>query len=176
MKFAAIALMALVMFSADAEAKRGGKRRGITAKCGIPASEAEDAIKGGFFLQQKLQGDADNAWPIKVGGKVWNADNTEDYSAQLYADNACGGAADGDVIALREGKWWRNRTSLRGKWGLGDETQVSLLDQTDKSLALLNLAGDVVACCPITDIVDNSVEVEGQVRGRKLLDDMFDQN
>ena len=51
MKFAAIALMAVVMFSADAEAKKC--RKGVTAKCSIPDSEAEDAIKGGFFLRQR---------------------------------------------------------------------------------------------------------------------------
>ena len=111
--------------------------------------------------------------PIKVSGKVWNGDSAEDYSAQLYADAECGGATDGDAIPLRERNRWRS-TVLSGKWGDGSETQVALTDQTDKSLALLNLAGDVVACCPITDIVDNSEEADDGA-GR-LLDDMFDQN
>ena len=57
MKFAAIALMTVAMFSADAEAKRGGKSShgigGITAKCKFYEDDPENALRGGFFLRQR---------------------------------------------------------------------------------------------------------------------------
>ena len=111
--------------------------------------------------------------PIKVSGKVWNAEKGEDYSAQLFGDAECGGAADGDAIAIKERRGWKKSTVLKGKIGDGSETQVLLTDQTDKSIALVNEAGDTVACCPITDIVDHSADDEDATR---LLEAMFDQN
>ena len=175
MKFAAIALLAVVMLSADAEAKRRWKPKGVTAKCSIPDSEEEDAIKGGFFLRQRSCDDDENAKPISLSGKVWNAERGEDFTAQLYGDAECGGAADGDAIGIREGRGkWRS-TALYGKIGDGSETQISLTDQTDKSIALVNLAGDTVTCCPITDIVDHSAE-DTDTDSARLLDAMFDQN
>ena len=74
---------------------------------------------------------------------------------------------------MKERKGWWNSIILKGKIGDGSETQISLADQTDKSIALVNLAGDTVACCPITDIVDHSADDEDATR---LLEAMFDQN
>ena len=130
MKFAAIALMAVAMFAAEAEAGHW-KRKGVTAKCNVPASDVEGAIKGGFWLSQRLQGESENAKPIRVGGKVWKADWRAEYTAQLYADAECGGDggdADGDALELREkrGRW--RSTILKGKIGDGSETQVNLID------------------------------------------------
>ena len=183
MKFATIALMAVAMFSADAEAK---KKRGITAKCNFPEpeedsmvmlgdSEEDDAIKGGLYLAQRKRKDETYKY-IGVNGRIWNGEKGEDYSALLFSDAECGGSADGDEFGLREKRGWKRSTLLRGgKIGEGDETQVLLTDQTDKSIALLNLAGDTVACCPITDIKDHSADAETADPVR-LLEDIFDQN
>ena len=188
MKFATIALMAVAMFTADAEAH---KKRVVTAECLFPKPdvasmvrsqsrlgdyEEDDAIMGGFYLTQKYA-KYDRFKYIDVSGKIWNAEKKMDYSAQLYDHAACGfdasGATGGDVIKLRDRRSWKRSTQiLRGKVGDGGDDQVLLTDWTGKSIALVNDSFVTVACCPISEIVDHSSE-ESEAR---LLEDMFDQN
>ena len=167
MKFATIALMAVAMFAADAEAK---KKRGVTAKCSFPDPEEDDGIKGGFYLSQRTRKDESFKY-IGVGGKIWNGEKGLDYSAQLHGDAECG-AAEGDAIALKEGRGWRRSIALKGRVGDGGDDQVLLTDWTGKSIALVDDSFVTVACRPISEIVDHSSE-ESEAR---LLEDMFDQN
>ena len=91
MKFAALALLAVVLFSDDAEAKRGrGRKRGrggknaVTASCDI-VPDSDDASTGGFKLYQGTGKDG-TVRPISVKGKFTfdPADSEVDWSIAFF--------------------------------------------------------------------------------------------
>ena len=96
MKFATIALMAVVMLTSDVEAHRGDDRRNkaATAKCRIVAGEEEGDVEGMFKLREMKKG-------ISIRGKLFNTPKS-DFSMQLFTDDICSGDADGDAFRMRK--------------------------------------------------------------------------
>ena len=99
MKFAALALLAVVLFSDDVEARRrrrrggGGSRGGsnvVKATCTIVPDDA-DASTGDFKLYQGSKDDV--AKPISLHGSFTFAaeDSEENWSIALYDDDSCAG-------------------------------------------------------------------------------------
>ena len=91
MKFAALALLAVVLFSDDAEARRGrGRKRGrggknaVTATCDI-VPDSDDASTGGFKLYQGTGKDG-TVRPISAKGKFTfdPADSEVDWSIAFF--------------------------------------------------------------------------------------------
>ena len=84
MRFAALALMAVVLFSDDAEARRGRRRRGrgkkgVSAKCTVTAADPLTDVDGYFKLYQKTRRDG-TVKPIHVFGRFENLVDATDYS------------------------------------------------------------------------------------------------
>ena len=84
MRFAALALMAVVLFSDDAEARRGRRRRGrgkkgVSAKCTVTAADPLTDVDGYFKLYQKTKRDG-TVKPIHVFGRFENLVDATDYS------------------------------------------------------------------------------------------------
>ena len=100
MKFAALALLAAVLFSDEAEARlrggrrgRGGKKNAVKAECLVEGASEGDT-SGRFKLYQGTGKDG-NVKPIKVYGKfdfAEEADNDVDWSIQFWDDASCSGS------------------------------------------------------------------------------------
>ena len=155
MRLTAFALMAFAMLSADAEAKKSWKPKVITAKCKIPDHEDEDAIKGKFFLRERAYDK-----PIKVSGKVWNAQKREDFTAQLYYPECSSKFEYGHRFRIRERRGRKKSTILHGKIEFPLPSPVLGNFMAEFSLGLINMAGEIVACCQVTDIEDHRADDE----------------
>ena len=97
MKFAALALLSVVLFSDDAEArrgrKRGGKKNTVRADCTVEGATEEDT--SGYFKLYQGTGKDGAVKPIKVYGKfdfAEEADNEVDWSIQFWDDASCSGS------------------------------------------------------------------------------------
>ena len=104
MKFAALALLAAVLFSDEAEARlrggrrgkgrgRGGKKNAVSAECIVEAASEGDT-EGKFKLYQRADKEG-NVKPISVHGKfafAEEADNAVDWSIQFWDDASCSGS------------------------------------------------------------------------------------
>ena len=144
MKFTALALLAVVLFSDDAEARRGRGRRGgkkgnaVTAQCDL-VPEDELASSGGFKLYQGTGKDG-TVKPIGVKGKFefGDANDGVNWSIEVFDAEACSGNSvatlDTSEKACRDG----TSTNLRGK--LGDGTLL-LNTFTTSSISILDADG-----------------------------------
>ena len=142
MKFAAIAMMAVAVFTNGVEANRG-------ASCHYAVDETDGAIQGGFSLYQKTDSEGMSS-PIYLKGKATNLERRADYTIQAFDDVMCGGSATGNSMSLME-KRRRKFTVLKGKIGDGS---IALDDFDGQSIQLNDAAGDAVACCDVTDFYD----------------------
>ena len=153
MKFAAIAMMAVAVFTNGVEANRG-------ASCKYAVDETDGAVQGGFSLYQKTDSEGMSS-PIYLKGKATNLERG-DYTLQAFDDTMCGGTATGNTMSLRERRR-RKATVLKGKIGDGS---IALDDFDGQSLQLNNAAGDSVACCDVTDFYDLE-SLQGLLGGTK---------
>ena len=122
MKFAAIALMAVVMLTSDVEAHPyddsksydDSRKYAATAKCRIVAGEEEGGVEGMFTLREMNES-------ISIKGKLFNTPKS-DFSMQLFTDDICSGDADGDAFRVRKsGGRKKKEQDIRIKARLQDE-------------------------------------------------------
>merc|ERR1719464_2626331 len=160
MKFAALALLAVVLFSDDAEARRGKKRggrggrgkNGVKAECTLVQDQAEDPT-GGFYLRQSTKKDG-TVRPIHVGGKFEFAaeDAAVNWSINVFDNADCTGTQVGATVDVNE-RACKSNTSTKLGGSIGDGTTL-LNTFAGYSINIVDADGAQEACCAISNLVD----------------------